>query len=59
MQENTKYDTFYDKFDARVADIQDKISKGEATQHDLYDFVEMNSNWGINPEFLDFLFQGN
>lgn len=59
LQENTKYDTFYDKFDARVADIQDKISKGEATQHDLYDFVEMNSNWGINPEFLDFLFQGN
>lgn len=59
LQEQTLYDVNYDAFDEEYQKIVDDINAGKKTYNDLYRFVEANSEYGLNPEFLDYVFKGN
>lgn len=59
LQEQTLYDVDYDAFDEEYQKIVDDINAGKKTYNDLCRFVEANSEYGLNPEFLDYVFKGN
>ena len=59
LQERTLYDVNYDAFDEEYQKIVDDINAGKKTYNDLCRFVEANSEYGLNPEFLDYVFKGN
>lgn len=59
LQERTLYDVNYDAFDEEYQNIVDDIKAGKKTYNDLCRFVEANSEYGLNPEFLDYVFKGN
>ena len=59
LQERTLYDVNYDAFDEEYQKIVDDINAGKKTYNDLCKFVEANSEYGLNPEFLDYVFKGN
>lgn len=59
LQERTLYDVNYDAFDEEYQKIADDIKAGKKTYNDLCRFVEANSEYGLNPEFLDYVFKGN
>lgn len=59
LAEQTQYNTDYDAYDAEYQSIVDAINRGEKTQDDLYRFIDANSEWGINPEFLEYVFGNN
>lgn len=59
LQERTLYDVNYDAFDEEYQKIVDDIKAGKKTYNDLCRFVEANSEYGLNPEFLDYVFKGN
>lgn len=59
LQEQTLYDVNYDAFDEEYQKIVDDINAGKKTYNDLCRFVEANSEYGLNPEFLDYVFKGN
>lgn len=59
LQERTLYDVNYDAFDEEYQNIVDDIKAGKKTYNDLCRFVEANSEYGLNPEFLDYVFKGS
>lgn len=59
LQEQTLYAVNYDAFDEEYQKIVDDINAGKKTYNDLSRFVEANSEYGLNPEFLDYVFKGN
>ena len=59
LQERTLYDVNYDAFDEEYQKIVDDINAGKKTYNDLCRFVEANSEYGLNPEFLDYVFKGS
>lgn len=59
LQERTIYDVNYDAFDEEYQNIVDDIKAGKKTYNDLCRFVEANSEYGLNPEFLDYVFKGS
>lgn len=59
LQEQTLYDVDYDAFDEEYQNIVDDINAGKKTYNDLCRFVEANSEYGLNPEFLEYVFKGN
>lgn len=59
LQERTLYDVNYDAFDEEYQNIVDDINAGKKTYNDLCRFVEANSEYGLNPEFLDYVFKGS
>lgn len=59
LQERTLYDVNYDAFDEEYQNIVDDIKDGKKTYNDLCRFVEANSEYGLNPEFLDYVFKGS
>ena len=59
LQERTLYDVSYDAFDEEYQNIVDDIKAGKKTYNDLCRFVEANSEYGLNPEFLDYVFKGS
>lgn len=59
LQEQTLYDVDYDAFDEEYQNIADDINAGKKTYNDLCRFIDANSEYGLNPEFLEYVFKGN
>lgn len=59
LQEQILYDVNYDAFDKEYQNIVNDINAGKKTYNDLCRFVEANSEYGLNPEFLEYVFKGN
>lgn len=52
IQNNTKYDTLSDDYERDYAELEAQVQKGERPNSDLIDFVEENSQFDIDPEYL-------
>ena len=59
LAKQTDYSTDFEEFDKEYQNIVDQINKGEKTTYDLYKFIDANSEYGINPEYLDYIFGNN
>lgn len=59
LSKQIDYSTDFEEFDKEYQNIVDQISKGEKTTYDLYKFIDANSEYGINPEYLEYIFGKN
>lgn len=59
LAKQTDYSTDFDEFDKEYQNIVDQIKAGEKTTQDLYKFIDANSEYGINPEYLEYIFGKN
>lgn len=59
LSKQIDYSTDFDEFDKEYQNILDQINKGEKTAQDLYKFIDANSEYGINPEYLEYIFGKN
>lgn len=59
LAKQTDYSTDFDEFDKEYQNIVDQIKSGEKTTQDLYKFIDANSEYGINPEYLEYIFGKN
>lgn len=59
LAKQTDYSTDFEEFDKEYQNIVDQINKGEKTTYDLYKFIDANSEYGINPEYLEYIFGNN
>lgn len=59
LAKQTDYSTDFDEFDKEYQNIVDQIKVGEKTTQDLYKFIDANSEYGINPEYLEYIFGKN
>lgn len=59
LAKQTDYSTDFEEFDKEYQNIVDQINKGEKTTQDLYKFIDANSEYGINPEYLEYIFGNN
>ena len=59
LAKQTDYSTDFDEFDKEYQNILDQIKSGEKTTQDLYKFIDANSEYGINPEYLEYIFGKN
>ena len=59
LAKQTDYSTDFDEFDKEYQNIVDCIKAGEKTTQDLYKFIDANSEYGINPEYLEYIFGKN
>lgn len=59
LAKQTDYSTDFEEFDKEYQNIVDQIKTGEKTTHDLYKFIDANSEYGINPEYLEYIFGKN
>lgn len=59
LAKQTDYSTDFEEFDKEYQNIVDQIKSGEKTTQDLYKFIDANSEYGINPEYLEYIFGKN
>lgn len=59
LAKQTDYSTDFEEFDKEYQNIVDQIKAGEKTTQDLYKFIDANSEYGINPEYLEYIFGKN
>lgn len=59
LAKQTDYSTDFEEFDKEYQNIVDQIKAGEKTTQDLYKFIDTNSEYGINPEYLEYIFGKN
>ena len=59
LSKQIDYSTDFDEFDKEYQNIVNQINKGEKTTQDLYKFIDANSEYGINPEYLEYIFGKN
>lgn len=59
LSKQTNYSTDFEEFDKEYQNIVDQIKAGEKTTQDLYKFIDANSEYGINPEYLEYIFGKN
>lgn len=59
LAKQTDYSTDFEEFDKEYQNIVDQIKAGEKTTQDLYKFIYANSEYGINPEYLEYIFGKN
>lgn len=59
LAKQTDYSTDFEQFDKEYQNIVDQINSGEKTTQDLYRFIDANSEYGINPEYLEYIFGNN
>lgn len=59
LAKQTDYSTDFEEFDKEYQNIVDQIKTGEKTTQDLYRFIGANSEYGINPEYLEYIFGKN
>lgn len=59
LAKQTDYSTDFDEFDKEYQNIVNQIKAGEKTTQDLYKFIDANSEYGINPEYLEYIFGKN
>lgn len=59
LSKQIDYSTDFEEFDKEYQNIVDQINKGEKTTQDLYKFIDANSEYGINPEYLEYIFGKN
>lgn len=59
LAKQTDYSTDFEQFDKEYQNIVDQINSGEKTTQDLYRFIDANSEYGINPEYLEHIFGNN
>lgn len=59
LAKQTDYSTDFEEFDKEYQNIIDQIKDGEKTTQDLYKFIDANSEYGINPEYLEYIFGKN
>ncbi len=59
LAKQTDYSTDFEEFDKEYQNIVDQIKTGEKTTQDLYKFIDANSEYGINPEYLEYIFGKN
>lgn len=59
LAKQTNYSTDFEEFDKEYQNIVDQIKAGEKTTQDLYKFIDANSEYGINPEYLEYIFGKN
>lgn len=59
LAKQTDYSTDFEEFDKEYKNIVDQIKTGEKTAQDLYKFIDANSEYGINPEYLEYIFGKN
>lgn len=59
LAKQTDYSTDFGEFDKEYQNIVDQIKSGEKTTQDLYKFIDANSEYGINPEYLEYIFGKN
>ena len=59
LAKQTDYSTDFEEFDKEYQNIVDQIKDGEKTTQDLYKFIDANSEYGINPEYLEYIFGKN
>lgn len=59
LSEQTSYNINFDAYDAEYQNIVNAINRREKTYTDLNRFIEANSEWSINPEFLEWIFGNN
>lgn len=56
VQERTDYKTDFDLFDRECYQMQQDVYDGKKTQQQYNDFVDANSEWNINPQYIDYYF---
>lgn len=59
LSKQIDYSTDFEEFDKEYQNIVDQINKGEKTTQDLYKFIDANSEYGINTEYLEYIFGKN
>lgn len=59
LSKQIDYSTDFEEFDKEYQNIVDQVNKGEKTTQDLYKFIDANSEYGINPEYLEYIFGKN
>lgn len=55
----TEYKANFLAYDQEYQEIVDAIKRGEKTYSDLCRFIDVNSEWSINPQFLEYVFGNN
>lgn len=54
IRDNTDYDTDTEQFDKDYDKLQDEVNKGIRPYSDLLDFVDENSVFDIDPDYLEY-----
>lgn len=55
IRDNTDYDTDTEQFDKDYDKLQDEVNRGIRPYSDLLDFVDENSVFDIDPDYLEFV----